>query len=91
MQIVQTLQQDRLIAIEIPVGGKVRVSEGCIWFTDDGEDIVLTAGQRYEARRPERWLLQALSDSRVEITTPAVAAPARHWWSDWRDRLLSLN
>ncbi|MFC4159362.1 DUF2917 domain-containing protein [Chitinimonas lacunae] len=89
MQIAQTLPQDRLLAIDMPKGGKLRVSEGCVWFTVDGEDVVLTAGQRFQAQQAESWLLQALSDSRVEIALPQEAP--KHWWSTWIDRLPSLG
>ena len=62
----RTLRRRELCAIERPAGRRLTCMAGCLWITVDGEprDIVLEAGESFEASSDERVLVYALEDSR---------------------------
>lgn len=71
-----TLPTDTLLTLPARRGACLWVESGTVWFTADGADVVLAAGQRYWIEVDEPLLLQAMHPSRVRLTEPLRAAPA---------------
>ena len=60
---------------EIPDASTARIlcTSGCLWLTldDDPRDVILEAGDTFEAKEPRRALLYALQGSAFVLDAPA--------------------
>ncbi len=65
----QTLQKGALLAVLDPLQHRVECLGGSVWITHDGDskDIILDAGQNYQAERNSRMLIYALTDVSLRL------------------------
>lgn len=85
---VWRLERRDLLTLQLRRGDRLRCEDGTVWCTVDGAmlDLVLEAGQTYEARTPQRLHASGLRQGRLSllqrraregcVSTSAPAAPS---------------
>ncbi len=65
----QTLQKRALLVVRDPLQHRVECLGGSVWITHDGDikDIILDAGQNYQAERNSRMVIYALTDVSLRL------------------------
>ncbi len=65
----QTLQKGALLVVLDPLQHRVECLGGSVWITLDGDikDIILDAGQNYQAERNSRMLIYALTGASLRL------------------------
>lgn len=68
---IRDLAAHATIRIADPVGCTVTCLSGVLWLTHDGDpkDLILKPGEQYRADRRSMLLVQALEESRLELTS----------------------
>ena len=63
------IQKGATLVVHKPQHRDVTCLQGALWITHDGDpkDIVLDAGEHYEADRPTRMLIHALENARIRL------------------------
>lgn len=57
--------------LQLRRGASLVCRYGCLWLSQNGEDIVLQAGQRHRAANGEQLLVEALADSSYHLQPTA--------------------
>ncbi len=65
----QTLQKGALLVVLDPLQHRVECLGGSVWITHDGDikDIILDAGQNYQAERNSRMVIYALTGASLRL------------------------
>lgn len=65
----QTLQKGAMLVVLDPLQHRVECLGGSVWVTHDGDikDIILDAGQNYQAERNSRMLIYALTGASLRF------------------------
>jgi len=61
------LAQGAIRRLQLRRGASLVCRHGCLWLSQNGEDIVLQAGQRHRAANGDQLLVEALADSSYHL------------------------
>ena len=63
--------------------------QGTIWLTDDGHDVVLRRGEKWQIVGEEPVVIEAFGDSRIRVSNPQ--QPVQQWLQTLRSKLTGFD